>query len=74
MHNDTVEVLAVGVNERGRRVARLIRRTADAPTRIGGVYHAHIGQGQVQPEDPGHWYAVQVPARDSRTVRGMATT
>ena len=74
MHNDTVEVLAVGVNERGRRVARLIRRTADAPGRIGGVYHAFVGQGQVQPEDPGHWYAVQVPeglahgARDADNV------
>src|SRR5271155_1507609 len=39
MHNDRVEVLAVGINERGRRIARLIRRTADAPTRIGGVWH-----------------------------------
>ena len=55
MHDDTVEVLAVGVNDRGRRVARLIRRTGDAPTRIGGVYHPHLGQGG-QPEDPGHWY------------------
>jgi ribonuclease R len=61
MHNDTVEVLAVGVNDRGRRVARLIRRTGDAPNRIGGVYRAHLGH--VQPEDPGHWYVVQVPER-----------
>ena len=28
MHNDRVEVLAVGMNDRGRRMARLIRRTA----------------------------------------------
>jgi ribonuclease R len=63
MHNDTVEVLAVGVNERGRRVARLIRRTGDAPKRIGGVWHAYIGQGRVEPEDPGHWYSVDVPER-----------
>ena len=31
MHGDRVEVLAVGMNERGRRIARLIRRTGDAP-------------------------------------------
>jgi ribonuclease R len=61
MHNDTVEVLAVGVNDRGRRVARLIRRTGDAPNRIGGVYRPYLGH--VQPEDPGHWYVVQVPER-----------
>ena len=67
MHNDTVEVLAVGVNERGRRVARLIRRTADAPHRIGGVYHPALGQ--VRPEDPGHWYAVQVPERLANGAR-----
>jgi ribonuclease R len=63
MHNDSVEVLAVGVNDRGRRVARLIRRTADAPARIGGIWHAHLGHGRVEPEDPGHWYAVEVPER-----------
>lgn len=67
MHNDTVEVLAVGINERGRRVARLIRRTADAPSRIGGVYHPHLGR--VQPEDPGHWYPVQVPERLAQGAR-----
>ena len=67
MHNDTVEVLAVGVNERGRRVARLIRRTADAPNRIGGVYHSYLGH--VQPEDPGHWYVVQVPERLANGAR-----
>ncbi len=43
MHNDRVEVLAVGMNERGRRIARLIRRTGDAPARIGGVWHAGHG-------------------------------
>src|SRR6202162_445081 len=37
MHGDRVEVLAVGMNERGRRIARLIHRTADAPPRIGGL-------------------------------------
>ncbi len=34
MHNDRVEVLAVGMNERGRRIARLIRR-------IGGCADTH---------------------------------
>jgi ribonuclease R len=63
MHNDLVEVLAVGMNERGRRVARLIRRTADAPPRIGGVWHAAHGQGRVEPEDPAHWYGIEVAAR-----------
>src|SRR5580658_9158658 len=40
MHGDRVEVLAVGMNERGRRIARLIRRIGDAPVRIGGIWHA----------------------------------
>jgi len=65
MHNDRVEVLAVGVNDRGRRTARLIRRTADALNRIGGVWHAAHGQGRFEPEDPGHWYAIEVAARSS---------
>jgi len=69
MHHDVVEVLAVGVNERGRRVARLIRRIADAPTRIGGIWRAHIGQGRVEPEDPGHWYGVEVPQRFAHDAR-----
>ena len=64
MHNDRVEVLAVGMNERGRRIARLIQRTGDAPKRIGGVWHAGEGRGHVAPEDPGHWYSVEVPVRD----------
>jgi ribonuclease R len=64
MHNDRVEVLAVGMNERGRRIARLIRRTGDSPPRIGGIWHAGQGRGRVEPEDPGHWYAVEVAARD----------
>jgi ribonuclease R len=67
MHNDTAEVLAVGVNDRGRRVARLIRRTSDAPNRIGGVYRPYLGH--VQPEDPGHWYVVQVPERLAHGAR-----
>ncbi|MGB6354505.1 MAG: ribonuclease R, partial [Steroidobacteraceae bacterium] len=64
MHGDRVEVLAVGMNERGRRVARLIRRTGDAPARIGGIWHAGHEQGRVEPEDPGHWYSVSVAAPD----------
>ncbi|HEY5264507.1 MAG TPA: ribonuclease R [Steroidobacteraceae bacterium] len=66
MHNDRVEVLAVGMNERGRRIARLIRRIGDAPLRIGGVWHGGAGRGRVEPEDPGHWYAVDVAMRDRR--------
>jgi ribonuclease R len=66
MHGDRVEVLAVGMNERGRRIARLIRRIGDAPLRIGGVWHAGHGHGhgRVEPEDPGHWYSVEVAIRD----------
>ncbi len=64
MHGDRVEVLAVGMNERGRRVARLIQRIGDAPPYIGGVWHAGDGGGRVEPEDPGHWYSVQVSARE----------
>jgi ribonuclease R len=64
MHGDRVEVLAVGMNERGRRVARLIRRTAEAPLRIGGIWHAGHDGGRVEPEDPGHWYSIEVSARE----------
>jgi ribonuclease R len=64
MHNDRVEVLAVGMNERGRRIARLIRRVGDAPNYIGGVWHAGESRGRVEPEDPGHWYSVEVSMRD----------
>src|SRR5271168_5024366 len=56
MHGDRVEVLAVGMNERGRRIARLIRRVGDASVTIGGIWHAGHGHGHgtVAPEDPGH--------------------
>ncbi|HUY83820.1 MAG TPA: RNB domain-containing ribonuclease, partial [Steroidobacteraceae bacterium] len=64
MHNDRVEVRVVGINERGRPLARLIARTADAPARIGGIWHTGPGHGRVAPEDPGHWYAVEVPFAD----------
>jgi ribonuclease R len=64
MHNDRVEALAVGMNERGRRIARLIQRTGDAPKLIGGVWHAGEVRGHVAPEDPGHWYRVEVAMRD----------
>lgn len=64
MHNDRVEVRAVGLNERGRPFARLIRRIGDAPARIGGIWHTGPGHGRVSPEDPGHWYAVEVAMRD----------
>ncbi len=64
MHGDRAEVLAVGMNERGRRIARLIRRIGDAPPRIGGIWHAGQDRGRVEPEDPGHWYSVEVGARD----------
>src|SRR6266851_10343008 len=68
MHGDRAEVLAVGMNERGRRIARLIRRVGDAPLRIGGIWHAGQGgsgsTGRVEPEDPGHWYSIEVPMRE----------
>src|ERR1700729_3881652 len=64
MHNDRVEVLAVGMNERGRRIARLIRRIGDAPKRVGGLWHAGQDIGRVDPEDPGHWYSVEVAMAD----------
>jgi ribonuclease R len=68
MHGDRIEVLAVGVNERGRRIARLIRRVGDASARIGGVWRADPGGGRVvghvAPEDPGHWYSIEVAMRD----------
>jgi ribonuclease R len=69
MHNDRVEVLAVGMNERGRRIARLIRRIGDAPKLIGGVWHAGQALGRVDPEDPGHWYSIDVPMADARGAR-----
>ena len=68
MHGDRVEVLAVGMNERGRRIARLIRRIGDASSRIGGIWRADHGGGRVaghvELEDPGHWYSVEVAMRD----------
>jgi ribonuclease R len=64
MHGDRVEVLAVGMNERGRRIARLIQRVGDASVRIGGTWQAEHGRGRVTPEDPGHWYSVEVSMRD----------
>jgi len=64
MHNDRVEARAVGINDRGRRMARLIRRIGDSPDRVGGVWHTGPGRGRVTPEDPGHWYSVEVPLRD----------
>src|SRR5580704_17571449 len=69
MHNDRVEVLAVGMNDRGRRIARLIERIGDAPQLIGGVWHAGEGRGRVEPEDPGHWYTVDVAPSDRRGAR-----
>ncbi len=64
MHGDRVEVLAVGMNERGRRTARLIGRTAEASRRIGGIWHSDHGHGRVEPEDPGHWYGIAVGPRE----------
>ncbi|HLW25779.1 MAG TPA: ribonuclease R [Steroidobacteraceae bacterium] len=69
MHNDRVEVLAVGLNERGRRVARLARRLANAPPRIGGLYQAGYERGRLEPEDPGHWYAIEIPGRPALDAR-----
>jgi len=69
MHNDRVEVLAVGMNERGRRIARLIRRTSDGPKHLGGVWQSTGGGGRVNPEDPGHWYTVEVAARGAHGAR-----
>src|ERR1700733_2498994 len=69
MHKDRVEGLAVGMNERGRRIARLIERIGDAPALIGGVWHASASRGSVEPEDPGHWYSVDVPLSDRHGAR-----
>jgi len=69
MHNDRAEVLAVGMNERGRRIARLIQRTGDAPGRIGGIWRSEGTAGRFEPEDPGHWYAVEVAARHAHGAR-----
>src|SRR6202050_2191274 len=69
MHNDRVEVLAVGMNERGRRIARLIERIGDAPTLIGGGFRAGESRGRVEPEDPGHWYSVDVSSSDRHGAR-----
>jgi ribonuclease R len=69
MHHDRVEALAVGMNERGRRIARLIQRIGDAPKLIGGVWHGGEPRGRVQPEDPGHWYTVEVSTRDLHGAR-----
>jgi ribonuclease R len=69
MHNDRIEALAVGMNERGRRIARLIRRLSDGSRRIGGIWHNGQNCGRIEPEDPGHWYAVEVSMRDANGAR-----
>jgi ribonuclease R len=69
MHGDRVEVRAVGMNERGRRVARLIRRIGEAPKRIGGIWHAGGAHGRVEPEDPGHWYSVEIATRSAHGAK-----
>src|SRR5260221_1374333 len=47
MHGDRAEVLAVGMNEPGRRMARLIHRIGDAPPRIVGHWRAEPGGGRI---------------------------
>jgi ribonuclease R len=69
MQGDRVEVLAVGMNERGRRIARLIQRIGDGPKLIGGVWRAGESRGRVEPEDPGHWYSVEVASSDRHGAR-----
>src|SRR6202163_233871 len=49
IHTNRVDVLAVGMNERGRRIARLIRRIATARKRTGGVWHAGQSRARVDP-------------------------
>ena len=68
MHRDRVQVRAVGTNERGRRVARLIKRLGAGPTRIAGLLRLRHGHCRVEPEDPGHWYEVEVAARDRHSA------
>jgi ribonuclease R len=69
MHNDRIEVLPVGTNDRGRRVARLARRIANAPPRIGGIYQSGFGRGRLEPEDPGHWYSIEIPTKQALEAR-----
>jgi ribonuclease R len=69
MHNDRVDVLAVGMNERGRRIARLIQRIGDGSKRVGGVWRSAHGQGHFEAEDQGHWYPIDVPPQDSHGAR-----
>ncbi len=69
MHNDRVEALAVGMNERGRRIARLIQRIGDAPKLIGGIWHGTDSRGRIEPEDTGHWYSIAVSAHDRQGAR-----
>jgi ribonuclease R len=69
MQGDRVEALAVGMNERGRRIARLIQRIGDGPKLIGGVWHAGESRGRVEPEDPGHWYSIEVSLSDRHGAR-----
>jgi ribonuclease R len=59
MHQDRVEVRVGGVNERGRRIARLLRRLPGDTRRIAGVWRSVHQRGVVEPEDPGHWYRIE---------------
>ena len=66
MHSDRVEVLAVGMNDRGRRIARLIRRIGDAPHRIGGVWHA--GDGSCGPRRAGRSRSLVLRSKWRRAI------
>ena len=50
---------------------RLIQRIGDAPraSAESGMQHGSGGRGSVEPEDPGHWYAVEVATRRSARRR-----
>ncbi len=68
MHQDRVEVRAIGTNERGRRIAKLLRRLGEGPRQMAGRLRRIHGRILVEPEDPGHWYPVELAPRERPEV------
>ena len=57
------------MNDRGRRIARLIRRIGDSPERIGGVWHPVPAGVASTPEDPGIGIRSRLPLRDAHGAK-----
>ncbi len=62
MHRDRVEARIVGIGEKGRRLAKVVRRVDEGPARIAGMLMGGRGTARLEAEDPGHWYPIELDA------------